>query len=245
MLLSQTSGIQAPIVVSVMHKDPLVQVGIESTLRRDARFTVRDAGHAVAPSSDARWLQAMDGIDVVIADYARALEISRALKNDAASRQAPATRVMIVTERDGESQIRQALETGIRGYLPIGCQPDEIADGVAALHRGQRLLGQVVAQRVAESFDHEALTERQTEVLHLMVAGYANKMVARELGISVGTVKVHVKCILDKLGARTRTEAATVAQRRGLVVHESPTPGPAIVSACLAARHDGAAAALR
>lgn len=209
-----------PITVSVVHKDSLVCAGVVATLNSESRFAVQVGSDPSNEHPVSCWQKALSGVDVVIADYSRALDIAQALKSDVECRQTPATKIMIISDQDGESQVRHALESGIRGYLPIGCKPEEIADGIMALHRGQRALGSSVAQRMAESFDHEALTARQTEVLRLVVAGYANKMVAKELGISLGTVKVHVKLILAKLGARTRTEASTLAQRRGLVMHE-------------------------
>lgn len=228
-VINQTSGSRyLPITVSVIHKDSLVCAGVVATLNGESRFAVQVGRDPFTEHPVSTWQKALSGVDVVIADYSRALDIAQALRKAIECRQAPATKIMIISDRDGESQVRHALESGIRGYLPMGCKPEEIADGIMALHRGQRILGSSVAQRMAESFDHEALTARQTEVLRLVVAGYANKMVAKELGISLGTVKVHVKSILAKLGARTRTEASTLAQRRGLVMHEYQSETEAI-----------------
>jgi DNA-binding NarL/FixJ family response regulator len=136
----------------------------------------------------------------------------------------PTTKIVVVTQRDRESDIRHALELGVQGYLSLGCGLEEMAEGVIAVHRGRRHLGQSAAHRIAESFGHQALTSREIDVLRLVVAGYANKMVANELEIALGTVKCHVKSILEKLGAKTRTEAAAVAQRRGLCGHERDVP---------------------
>jgi two-component system NarL family response regulator len=162
-------------------------------------------------------LLTVDGIDVVVADYDSALTLARMLKRCAPSRNSTSTRIMIVSQRDGEVDVRRALECGIHGYLPLECNPADVTDGVVALRRGQRVLGRIVAQRIAESLDHEALTSREIDVLRLVAAGDANKMVAKKLSIALGTVKVHVRAIMSKLGARTRTEAAAVARRRGLV----------------------------
>ena len=165
-------------------------------------------------------LVAIAGMHVVVADYDTALTIARMLKRNAVARLASSTRIMIVTPRDGEADVRRALECGIQGYLPLDSRPADVIDGVVALHRGQRVLGRMVAQRVAESFDHEALTIREVDVLRFVVAGDANKTVAKKLNIALGTVKVHVRSIMGKLGARTRTEAAAVARHRGLVEGE-------------------------
>lgn len=194
-------------------------------------LSVQVEEESTAAHSESGVLVAIAGIDVVVADYDTALTIARMLKRNAFARPASSTRIMIVTPRDGEADVRRALECGVQGYLPLDSKPTDVIDGVVALHRGQRVLGRIVAQRVAESFDHEALTIREIDVLRFVVAGDANKTVAKKLNIALGTVKVHVRSIMGKLGARTRTEAAAVARRRGLVEGEPeidavPEPSP-------------------
>lgn len=230
-----------PIVVSVVHKDPLVRAGVVATLSAQSRFVVRLEQSSSGDGGDANLAEVARDVDVVIADYDRAMLIAGELRKSRDDQQAPTTKIMIVSERDGELQVRHALETGIQGYLSIDCRPEEIADGVIALHCGQRRLGQLAARRVAESFDHEALTHRQIEVLRLVVAGCANKIVARELDIALGTVKVHVKSIMTKLGARTRTEAAAVAQRRGLIGREETFAGEINLPSYASSRQGGVA----
>ena len=129
---------------------------------------------------------------------------------------------MVVTQRDREADIQGALAQGVLGYLMVGCRPEEVVDGVLALSRGQRVLSACAAQRVADRICYDVLTPREEEVLGFVAVGWSNKMVANRLGVSEGTVKSHVRAILDKLAVRTRTEAATVAMRRGLV---GPQPG--------------------
>jgi DNA-binding NarL/FixJ family response regulator len=88
---------------------------------------------------------------------------------------------------------------------------------VTALSQGQRYLAHSVSRRIADSLTRERLTTRETQVLNLLTTGSCNKAIAKELGIAVGTVKVHVKGILEKLDATTRTHAVIVAAQRGLV----------------------------
>jgi len=92
-----------------------------------------------------------------------------------------------VSDRGGEWEIRHALERGIQGYLLLGCRLEEMASGLVALHHGRRHLGQEPARRIAESFDYEALTSREADVLRLVAAGCANKVVAKRLDIALGT----------------------------------------------------------
>jgi DNA-binding CsgD family transcriptional regulator len=109
--------------------------------------------------------------------------------------------------------------------------PDELTEAVTSLHRGMRWLDRVAAQKLAAGYGQEPLTERETDVLRCLVTGAANKTVAKKLNIALGTVKVHVRSIMGKLDARTRTEAATVAIKRGLLCDACDTPaGPPIVS---------------
>jgi DNA-binding NarL/FixJ family response regulator len=219
MMIKALSVHEEPIAVSVCCRDPLVRAGVGALMAGHTSLRVRVMERAQLMQSTRPW-DAFN-VQVVIADYETALAIAGALKREAPLRTAPSIKVMIVTARDGEVDVRRALEIGIQGYLALDCHPDEIIDGVIALHRGQRCLGRSVAQRMADSLVYEALTKRERDVLSLIVSGDANKTVARKLNIALGTVKVHVRSIMSKLGARTRTEAAAVARRRGLCVPES------------------------
>jgi DNA-binding NarL/FixJ family response regulator len=203
------------IVVSVRFKVPIIRAGVAATLGAYPGLLVLDTqGQDVDDLVDLSGVTA--GVHVLVADYENALSVAGLLRRNASSRLAPQTKILLVSHRDGEADVRRALECGIQGYLPLDCQPEEMTSSVVSLYRGVRCLGRTAAQRVAESFDHEALTDRETEVLRCVVAGDANKIVAKKLNIALGTVKVHVRSIMSKLGARTRTEAAAVAQRRGL-----------------------------
>ena len=99
----------------------------------------------------------------------------------------------------------------------VGCSVDSVADAVRAVHQGLRHLDPVAAHRIAESMFHEPLTGRETQVLQLVATGCANKVIAARLQIGVGTVKTHMRSVLDKLDVASRTEAAAVAHRRGLL----------------------------
>lgn len=214
MKTAPASGPPAKIVVMLLHKDPLLRMGVLAALRGDMRFEVR-----VGREWEGAGAQALSGllfeVDVVIADYDSGLAVA-ADTAGARSRR----RVLVVTQRDRESEIRQALAEGVLGYVLIGCQLEEIVDGVIAVHRGQRHLGHLAAQCVAANYMNQTLTCREEDVLRLIAVGWSNKIIASELDIALGTVKSHVKAILAKLEATTRTEAAAVALRRGLVGHD-------------------------
>lgn len=189
----------SPIRVLVDHDDALLQAGLAALLARCADLAL----------SHERF---DDDIDVVVTDYAAGMRHAR---DRAVHRRAP--RVIVLTHRDSEVDIRCALAQGIDGYLIVGCPVDSIAEAARAVHRGLRHLDPVATHRIAESMFHEPLTGRESEVLHLVATGCANKVIAARLQIGVGTVKTHMRSLLDKLDAASRTEAAAVAHRRGLL----------------------------
>jgi DNA-binding NarL/FixJ family response regulator len=198
--------------VSVVLHDPLLRMGVLATLRDDPRFSVRVVEESSGVPVEDRWDACLSGLNVLVTDYEAGLGIA-----EYARRHLRAPRILIVTQRDRESEIRRALRDGILGYILVGCGLEEIISGVLSVHEGRRHLGRVAARRIADSFTYDKLTSREADVLSLVVEGLSNKAVARHLRISVGTVKAHVRSIFGKLGAKTRTQAAAEAQRRGLV----------------------------
>jgi DNA-binding NarL/FixJ family response regulator len=211
----------ARISIAVAHKDPLVHAGLAASLASVRDFEVRTpTGDAMPAPWERSAMPPAPGapaIDVLVADYETALTYFDADRPTPNHVQAGRPRVMVVSHRDTESEIRHALNLGVHGYLLLGCAIDEMIEGVRALHRGQRHLDPHAAQRVVEGLNRKELTSREGDVLRLIAVGHVNKTIATELDISVGTVKAHVKAILAKFGARTRTEAASIAQRRGLL----------------------------
>lgn len=197
------------VTVWIAHADPLLAVGLAAVLRAQPDLDVRLAAGADAEPDAA--------VQVLLTDFQGGLRHLAGLRCHAVPRNLAGARVLVAGASDREHDVRRALEAGVHGYLPVGCAIDELAAGVRTLGRGSRYLSQTVAQRMAESLTHEALTARETEVLGLIVRGRCNKAIARELAIAVGTVKAHVKGIMAKLDASSRTHAASIAARRGLV----------------------------
>lgn len=129
----------------------------------------------------------------------------------------PDARIIALTTYEGDADIHRALEAGARGYLLKDVLRNEVVDAIRAVHRGQRVLPGAVAQRLAQFTPRVALTERELEVLRLMGKGHRNKDIAEAIGRTEATVKVHVQHILEKLDVADRTEAVTVALRRGII----------------------------
>lgn len=129
------------------------------------------------------------------------------------------TRVIILTTFSQDEMIYQAMRQGARGYLLKETTGQELQDAVFVVARGGTLLTPVAAGRLADRLHaRDALTEREREVLALLVEGLRDKETAARLGTSVKTVQFHVSNILGKLGARSRAEAVRIAIDRGLLV---------------------------
>lgn len=131
----------------------------------------------------------------------------------------PRARILILTTFDGDEDIYRGMRAGAKAYLLKDAPREQLLDCIRAVHAGDTFLPPNVAAKLAAQVSGERLTDRELEILGSMAAGHSNKAIARALGISEGTVKTHVKSVLFKLGATSRTEAAAIAARRGLVQH--------------------------
>jgi NarL family two-component system response regulator LiaR len=135
----------------------------------------------------------------------------------------PEVQVLALTSFTEKQLVEAALEAGAIGYLLKDVSIDELADAVRAAHRGKPTLAPeafqllVAAKREADAAPHFDLTDREQEVLALIVEGLNNNAIAGRLVISRSTVKTHVSNILSKLGVANRTEAAAVAMEHHLV----------------------------
>ncbi|RYF54109.1 MAG: response regulator transcription factor [Comamonadaceae bacterium] len=128
-----------------------------------------------------------------------------------------ASRVLVHTESASDFHVRHALSVGVHGYVVPGTAAAELLQCVRAVAAGQRYLSADVAHRLAESLSYAALTPRESDVLAGLSGGQCNKLIARQLGISVTTVKAHVNAIMKKMSVESRTQAVSVAAQRGLV----------------------------
>jgi DNA-binding NarL/FixJ family response regulator len=129
----------------------------------------------------------------------------------------PDARILALTTYEGDADIRRALEAGARGYLLKDMLLTDVIGAVRAVHRGERVIPTAVAARLAEFPERSDLTEREIEVLQLVARGLSNKEVARAIGRTDETVKIHLKNVFAKLDVADRTEAVTVALTRGLI----------------------------
>jgi two-component system NarL family response regulator len=129
----------------------------------------------------------------------------------------PNATVIMISTFDGEEDIYRALQAGARSYVPKDVSRDELLQIIRSVYDGKHSLPAPVAARLAQRMQRRELTEREREVLPLIVEGMTNKQIAVALNITEVTVKLHVSSILTKLGAQDRTHASTLAIQRGIV----------------------------
>src|ERR1700722_5510753 len=127
----------------------------------------------------------------------------------------PEARIIMLTTFEGDVEIQRALEAGARGYLLKNMPPSELVQVIRQVHAGKKRVPPEVASHLAEHMSDEPLTAREVEVLRKVAGGNRNRDIAELLFISEETVKVHIKHIMDKLGAQDRTQAMAMAGGRG------------------------------
>ncbi len=197
--------------------------------------------HSVVREGLRTFLELQDGIEVAgeAADGEEAIREAERLRPDvvlmdlvmprldgvAAMRELreriPATRVVVLTSFLDDERLLPAVRAGAAGYLLKNVQPRELARAVRLAAEGEALIDPAVAARLVDSLVDDPggrqpqLTAREQEVLDLIGRGFANKRIARELGIAEKTVKTHVSHVLAKLGVSDRTQAALYAARLG------------------------------
>src|SRR5215510_5110128 len=143
----------------------------------------------------------MSGIEAIIAIQAKS----------------PEARIIMLTTFDRDTEIQRALSAGARSYILKSMPPADLTETIRQVHAGKKRIPPQVAANLAEHLGEEALTEREMEVLQLVMGGNRNRDIADRLFISEETVKAHIKHIMEKLGAIDRTQAVTIGLRRGII----------------------------
>lgn len=124
--------------------------------------------------------------------------------------------VVVLTTYDGDEDIYRGLRAGAKGYVLKDAEPDQLFAAIRTVSAGKKYIPLNVGAKLAERMDSPQLSDRELEVIHLIVAGRSNQAISNALHISESTVKFHVNNILIKLGVTDRTQAAMAALRRGI-----------------------------
>ena len=188
----------------VLCADPVIAAGLSAVLHEQPSFQL-----VSRPEADDLACGAVSA-DVVVADYETALRLTRSAPQRA-------RKLVVFTSYESGAKICRVLKRGASGYLLYGGGLPELFEGIRAVYRGGVALSPLAAARITNRFQGKSLTPREKAVLGQLMFGLTNKAIARKLNVSEGTIKTHVKAILAKLDADSRTAAAMTAQRRGLL----------------------------
>jgi DNA-binding NarL/FixJ family response regulator len=129
----------------------------------------------------------------------------------------PEARIIMLTTFEGDVEVQRALQAGARSYLLKSMPPKDLTEAIRQVHAGKKRIPPEVASHLAEHFSDEILSAREIEVLKHVAKGNRNREIGELLFISEETVKVHIKHIMEKLGANDRTQAVSIAVRRGIM----------------------------
>lgn len=206
--MTANSGVPDKIRVLVVDDHVVVRSGLEQLLA-----TTDDIELVGTASNGNEAVAAVARLhpDVVLMDLSMpvldGVEATRRINTDY-----PSSRVLVLTSFSDQTRILDALSAGADGYLLKHAEPDDIADAVRAVHRGESPLDPKAARALVESRrtgrHSPQLTDREREVLLLVRDGLANKQIARRLGIAERTVKAHLTSVFQRLGVTDRTQAA-------------------------------------
>jgi len=204
---------QTSIRILAADDHPLLREGIASVIRSQPDMLLvaeaSSGGEAIRLFREQRpdvtlmelRLPDLSGIDTIIAIRA---EFSEA-------------RIVLLSTFGGDAEIQSALQAGAWGYMLKSIPPPELVEVIRKVHAGKRTLPPALAVRLAEHLSDEALTLRELQVLGHVAGGNRNRDIGQRLRISEGTVKRHMKSIMQKLAADNRTKAIAIAARRGIL----------------------------
>lgn len=154
--------------------------------------------------------------DVVLVDLQLQSQGGLALIKEV-RKKVPTAEVVALTTYNSEVQARAALRAGAKGFLMKDTVPDDLAEAIRAVHSGETRLPPAIVLLLAHSLVQNELSVREIEVLRLVAEFSATKTIAAHMSISEETVKVHIKNILEKMGARDRTQAVVMAIKQRLI----------------------------
>ncbi|HEU4869877.1 MAG TPA: response regulator transcription factor [Pyrinomonadaceae bacterium] len=202
-----------PIRVFSVDDHPLLREGISALVNSQADMTlVAEASNG----AEAIQMFKQQQPDVTLLDLRlpdmSGIDILIAIRSEF-----PEARVIMLTTFEGDVEIQRALQAGARGYMLKNMPPSELLDVIRQVHAGKKRIPPEIASQLFEHMSDEMLTAREIEVLREVAGGNRNREIAERLFISEETVKVHIKHIMEKIGASDRTQAVAIGLRRGII----------------------------
>jgi len=145
-------------------------------------------------------MHGMGGVDTI-----------RALRNECGT-----VKILVYSNYAKGEEVYQAIKAGASGFVVKEMALEKLLDAIRAVHAGEQYIPQQIATRIGERLLAQ-LSPREMEVLKLVAKGLSNKEIAAQLGLVVGTVKIHIANIFSKLGVSDRTQALVVSVKRGII----------------------------
>ena len=129
----------------------------------------------------------------------------------------PSAKVIILTTFGTSAELKKALDGGAVGAILKNSSRAQIVDAIRGVMAGKRMIGEEIMRHIRSLKSMPDMTPRQLEILNLVAKGFSNKEIAKIVGVSFETVKDHIKQILQRMGASSRTEAASLAMNMNLI----------------------------
>lgn len=210
--ISKRDALRQRIRILIADDHPVVRDGLAGII--DEQDDMAVVGEA-ATGPEALTLFRKNRPDVTLMDL-RMPGMNGAETIGAIRQESPSARAIILTTYDTDEDIYRGLQAGAKAYLLKDVGRQVLLETIRAVHAGQTLVSTEVGAKLADRIGYEELSNREQEVLRLLVKGMNNQEIARALFISESTVKFHVNHILSKLNVADRTQAVIVALKRGL-----------------------------
>jgi DNA-binding NarL/FixJ family response regulator len=203
---------ESSIRILVVDDHPITRTGIAAILQSQPDMIACAQAGTV---SDAVRLFAEHGPDLTLMDLrlpdGHGVEAIRLIR-----KKNPSAKIIVLTTYEGDEDIHQALQAGAMGYLIKGMSHDVLVKAIRRVYEGNRFLPPPVSQALSSRTSGSELSQREREVLSLIVAGNSNREIGEKLHIKEPTVKSHITLILIRLGVTDRTQAVVEALKRGL-----------------------------
>jgi two-component system NarL family response regulator len=203
-----------PITVVIADDHPVVREGLAAILKSQSDIKVVAEA---ANGEDTLEMCNQHRPDVLLLDLRMPRKDGLQVMTELAARSTSGPRVIVMTTYDNADDICRSLKGGAKGYLVKGTAPQQIRESVRRVAAGESVLSSNITAKLAEAIARPQLSKREQHVLKYLVNGRSNKEIARILYVSEHTAKSHVRSIMTKLNADSRTEVIAIAAQHGLI----------------------------